>query len=268
MYYVKQQYTLTDTDRSLLSIFSGYLFGEKEISDISLPYIEIDYSLEPEHVKENPWLESADGEQFEQLKKELFASRMEQDRCFDMENMGCYIPETYSIALYDRAIAANARLLEVKEDQLRALVLIHMLSHMVTQCPKGVLKPFFSEGVKTTLGLMERNGCDTKFIKMMYHVAAPDYYRKCSEDYLETIAQLLIYFALRYDQEFLEIFTKVSDAQSETYRRYREFVDAKLEDFLIAIDLLRDADYLNKLWPDLKPKYVIYEDLLPVLKKQ
>jgi hypothetical protein len=269
MYYVKEQYRLTDSDRFLLSIFSGYLFGERKSSNILLPYIEIDRSLEPELVKQNPWVESADGERFNLLRKDFFASRNENDGFFDMEKMGCYIPETFSITLYDRAIAANASLLDVNEDLLGALVLIHMLAHYVTQCPKGVLvTPFWKEETRICLALMENNGCDTKFIKMQYHVAAPEYFRKCSEGYLETIAQLLIYFALRYDQEFLELFTKLSDVQSENYRRYRDFVDATLDDFEVAISLARNADYINNLWPEINPKYVVYEDIVPILKKQ
>lgn len=257
MYYVKEQYTLTYTERYLLIIFSEYLFG-KEISNISLPYIEIDCSLESELIKENPWVESADGELFNRLK----------ENCFDIEKMGCYMPERFSISLYDRAIAANARLLGVKEEKLRALVLIHMLAHYVTQCPKGVLRSLWAEEVKTLLALMEDIGCETKFIKMQFHIAAPDYFRKFFEGYLETRAQLLTCFSLRDNPEYLEFFTKISDVRSENYRRCREFADARLDDFVIAISLAWYADYINKLWPDLKPKLVIYEDLLPIFQKQ
>lgn len=270
MFYKKETYILTHADKSLVNSLSEYLFGEPDSSQITLPFIILDCFLEPVPIKRHPWLEKEGTRKKnsrETLMNQLIERQGKETSVFDIEMMGKYTPDDYTITLFDRAISANAYLLDVDETDLRAITLIHLLSHYIIHCPFRVLEPHWDESVTLLLHLLEEKDIETRFLKMDFHIASPDYLRMCSQDLIETLAQLQTYLIVKDKPEFHDILFRLAEIQSDTYSKFREDLDTDFSEFRLAMSLIRHFEYVNKIMPDIKPAYPTLDNLDNILKK-
>lgn len=254
-----------------MSSLYEYLFGEPDFSQITLPFIIMDCSLELVLIKEHSWIERDDTEEKKDSREKLMNLLMEKQgketSVFDVEMMGVYTPDDYTITLFDRTISANAYLLDVDEVNLRTMSLIHLLLHYIIYCPFWVLGSYWNENVTSLLHTLDEKGMELHFLKMDFHIASPDNLRTCSQDLIEFLARLQTYLIVKDKPEFLGILFRQAEDQSDTYGRFREYLDTGFGEIRLAMSLIRHFEYVNKIMPDIKPAYSTEDNLNNILKK-
>ena len=244
---MKRIHTLTHSDRSLISTFTVFLLGEPDFSDLSMPPIETDFSYMPPLYQSSLWKGSAEGG--EQWKSE-------NESPFDSDQMGLYNPDDHSIVLFARAIETASQMLGMQEDILRSLTIIHFLSQFILQCPADSLHGGWKEGVKDLKDMLASKGIDSRFIMLNFHVGSPDYFRKCSKEYIVSAAHIQTYLIVRRNGEYLRAFLKVASRQSKAYNRFRELKELETFELRSIMDLVRNTEYFNQIFSDTTAIYV------------
>lgn len=132
--------------------------------------------------------------------------------------LGEYIAEKQEIILYGCAIAKASLELDVDENILRAVVLIHELGHYITHA-------------HPLNGITEES-----FDNVLFSRSDPDF--------LECIAQLFAYWATKEDGQYNshDVFDKLASKQSGPYKVYLKYVNESPKIILQAIALLRAND--------------------------
>lgn len=132
--------------------------------------------------------------------------------------LGEYIAEKQEIILYGRAIAKASLELDVDENILRAVVLIHELGHYITHA-------------HPLNGITEES-----FDNVLFSRSDPDF--------LECIAQLFAYWATKEDGQYNshDVFDKLASKQSGPYKVYLKYVNESPKIILQAIAVLRAND--------------------------
>lgn len=243
----KQIHNLTLSDQSLISMFSDYTLGEPDFSGLSLPLIEMDSSYLPPQLLENVWTENI---------KDEDQWRSENESPFDTDQMGAYNPDDHSIILFDKAISAISRMLGIQKDTVRALTIIHFLSHFTIQCPADSLHLGWKESLTRLNDLLTSKGIDSSRIMMNYHIASSEYFRKCSKEYIVSAAQVQTYLIVKRNEKYLQAFMRIADHQSKAYNRFREFKNFDIFELRRMMSLVREVEYMNKLFSDTQPLYV------------
>jgi hypothetical protein len=236
MYYKRQSYTLTDSDKVLIKSLAKLLFHGKD-TKIELPFIVLDSSCK------SP--------------KQFKSPQAIENTSFDTELLGYYSPNIFTISLLEEPISDVARLLNVDKDILRSIVLIHEIGHYITQCPEYVLHPRWEEMIKSR----ERFWKDSEFmlegVRRDNHVASAAIMTKSSRKLLETLAQLLTYFVVREVPEYEEVFNRMTAHQTRDYTEFRAYQNNDPCYLFRTMSLVRGIDYRNQT---MDPTEQIYAD--------
>lgn len=243
----KHIHNLTQSDRFLIGTFTDFLLGEPDFSDLLIPPIETDCSYLPPLLQSSIWKGCAEGG--EQWKSE-------NESAFDTDQMGLYNPDDHSIVLFARAIEAVSQMLGIEEDVLRSLTIIHFLSQFIVQCPADSMHAGWADGVKRLKEKLDSKGVDSWFIMLNFHVASPEYFRKCSNEYIVSAAQIQTYLIVRHNDKYLRAFQKIAAHQSKAYNKFRELKGLDTFELRLTMDLVRNTEYFNQLFPDTTPIYV------------
>lgn len=154
--------------------------------------------------------------------------KSEDESPFDTDQLGTYNPDEHSITLFSKAIEAVSQMLGIQEDVLRSLTIIHCLSQFTIQCPADSLHQGWADGLKHLKEMLDRNGVDTRYIMLNYHVATPAYFQKCSKRFIVSAAQIQTYMIVRRNGEYLPTFLKVAAHQSRPYNRFRFLENSRI----------------------------------------
>lgn len=225
MYYKRQAYELTESDKVLINALAELLFGRKDVK-IDLPFIISDLSCSsPEQLKGHNVTEGSH---------------------FDTETLGYYSPDIFTISLLEEPISDAARLLNADKDILRSIVLIHEIGHYITQCPSDVLRPEWGETVKESEGFWKGHEFMLEGERRHNHVASASIMTESSIKVLETLAQLLTFFVVRDIPEYNEVFKKMTALQSEDYTEFRSYQSIDPWYLFRTMSLVRSIDYTNQ----------------------
>lgn len=248
---MKDIYRLTKKDIELVEALSDVLFGKTYDVPLALPAVFTDNS---QPVKLDSEQKTLSGWEFE-----------EKDSSFDTDALGYYTSADHTITLLDRVISDAATRLEVDEEILCSIVLIHEIGHYVTQCSTDALRPEWQRMVESSHDFWKDSPFMLDCSMRSHHVASPEYLQKCSQKYIETLAQLVTYLAVKEKPAFLNVFMKLASIQTESYTAFKRYLSVDSWGLNRAISYLRDLDYWSLSRPYLGSVYVSDSDLDRVL---
>ena len=251
MQNLRNIYRLTVADKELVKSLSDVLFGKTAPVQLALPDVFVE-NTQP--VKSYSDLKSLSGREFK-----------EKDASFDTDAMGYYTPADYTVTLLYKVISDVASRLEVNEDILRSIVLVHEIGHYVTQCSADALRPDWQDMVKSSCDFWKDSPFMLDCCKKNHHVASPEYLQNCSKKYIETLAQLVTYLAVKEKPAFLNVFMKLASVQTESYTAFKQYLSIDSWEFKRAVSYMRSLDYLNQSRPDMGCMYVSDRDLQMIL---
>lgn len=155
------------------------------------------------------------------LKDEEKEKKSPDDNEFNV--LGEYIAEKQEVILYGRAISNDSLKLDVDEDILRAVVLIHELGHYITH-------------THPLNGIAEE-----PFDNVLFSRSDPDF--------LECIAQLFAYWVTERDGQHNshDVFNKLASKQSGPYKVYLKYLKESPKIILQSIAVLRANDKVTTI---------------------
>lgn len=225
MYYTRQTYTLTDSDKTLIKALAKLLFNREDAA-MDLPFIVLDSSSRsPELLK---------------------GHKITEGSHFDTETLGYYSPDIFTISLLEEPVSDAARLLNADPDILRSIVLIHEIGHYITQCPMDVLRPGWEDIVKEGEEFWKDNEFMLSGERKYNHIASATIMNESSRKLLETLAQLLTHFVVRDIPEYDEVFKKMTALQTEDYTEFKSYQDIDPWYLFRTMSLVRSIDYTNQ----------------------
>jgi len=207
---LRMPYTPTGDEIELIArVFDKFRMERWELSP--LPQIFLSFETPPLFIA-YPELEEGEDTEREKEKIPRNRQRPRPETISIEEVLGLYIPANTNIILYQRGLKWFAKKLNLDEDFLKGIVLVHEIGHWITH-------------------LLPKKGIPDWDINL---------YKLTSNEVHEGWAQLITYWVVKeIGGEIEHIFEELNRRQSSAYQVYKNFKDERISQVLKSLEYLR-----------------------------